>query len=82
LIVANEKIFKEIRKTCHFPKTFNQPRKISSVGKVRIEHAISEGRRLSAVKHIEQFGINRRLIARMIHVVCFLGKQELAFRGH
>lgn len=52
------------------------------MGKVRIEHAISEGRRLTAVKHNEQVGINRRLIARMIHVVCFLGKQELAFRCH
>ncbi|KAL4121279.1 hypothetical protein QTP88_013824 [Uroleucon formosanum] len=50
--------------------------------KVRIEHAILEGRRLAAIKHNEQVSINRRLIARMIHVVCFLGEQELAFRGH
>ncbi|KAL4122333.1 hypothetical protein QTP88_014683 [Uroleucon formosanum] len=41
-----------------------------------------QGRRLAAVKHNEQVGINRRLIARMIHVVCFFGKQELAFCGH
>ncbi|KAL4091710.1 hypothetical protein QTP88_026361 [Uroleucon formosanum] len=51
------------------------------LGKVRIEHAISEGRRLAAIKHNEQVSINRRLIARMIHV-CILGKQELVFRGH
>ncbi|XP_060846366.1 zinc finger MYM-type protein 1-like [Rhopalosiphum padi] len=56
--------------------------KFHLLGKVRIEHAISEGRRLAAIKHNEQVSINRRLIARMIHVVCFLGKQELAFRGH
>ncbi|XP_022167439.1 uncharacterized protein LOC111031697, partial [Myzus persicae] len=56
--------------------------KFHLLGKVRIEHAISVGRRLAAIKHNEQVSINRRLIARMIHVVCFLGKQELAFRGH
>lgn len=56
--------------------------KFHLLGKVRIEHAISEGRRLAAIKHNEQVSINRRLLARMIHVVCFLGKQELAFRGH
>lgn len=56
--------------------------KFHLLGKVRIEHAISEGRRLAAIKHNEQVSINRRLIARMIHVVCILGKQELAFRGH
>lgn len=32
------------------------------LGKVRIEHTISEGRRLATVKHNEQLGINRRLI--------------------
>ncbi|KAL4085210.1 hypothetical protein QTP88_027069 [Uroleucon formosanum] len=52
------------------------------LGKIRIEHAISEGRRLEAQKHNEQVGINRRILARMVHVVCYLGKQELAFRGH
>jgi len=63
-------------------KHLTNQEKFHLLGKVRIEHAISEGRRLAAVKHNEQVGINRRLIARMIHVVCFLGKQELAFRGH
>lgn len=56
--------------------------KFHLLGKVRIEHAISESRRLAAIKHNEQVSINKRLIARMIHNVCFLGKQELAFRGH
>jgi hypothetical protein len=52
------------------------------LGKIRIEHAISKGRRLAAQKHNEQVGVNRRILARMIHVVCYLGKQELAFRRH
>ncbi|XP_025408068.1 uncharacterized protein LOC112681918 [Sipha flava] len=56
--------------------------KFHLLGKVRIEHVISEGRRLTVIKHNEQFSINKRLIERMIHVVCFLRKQELAFRGH
>jgi len=63
-------------------KHLTNQEKFHLLGKVRIEHAISEGRRLAAVKHNEQVGINRRILARMIHVVCFLGKQELAFRGH
>ena len=63
-------------------KHLTNQEKFHLLGKVRIEHAISEGRRLATVKHNEQVGINRRLLARMIHVVCFLGKQELAFRGH
>ncbi|KAL4142958.1 hypothetical protein QTP88_005346 [Uroleucon formosanum] len=63
-------------------KHLTNQEKFHLLGKVRIEYAISEGRRLAAVKHNEQVGINRRLIARMIHVVCFLGKQELVFRGH
>lgn len=32
-------------------------------GKIRIEHAISEGRRLTAQKHNEQVGVNRRILA-------------------
>jgi len=53
------------------------------LGANRIEHALSsEGRRLAAIKHNENVGVNRRILKRLIHVVCFLGKQELAFRGH
>ncbi|KAL4141365.1 hypothetical protein QTP88_004017 [Uroleucon formosanum] len=41
------------------------------LGKNRIEHSISES-----------LDINRKILARLIDVVCFLEKQELAFRGH
>lgn len=63
-------------------KHLTNQEKFHLLGKVRIEHAVSESRRLADIKHNEQVGVNRRLLARMIHVVCFLGKQELAFRGH
>ncbi|KAL4104312.1 hypothetical protein QTP88_019613 [Uroleucon formosanum] len=47
-----------------------------------IEHSISESRRLTAINHNKQVDINRKILACLIDVVCFLGKQELAFRGH
>ncbi|KAL4098606.1 hypothetical protein QTP88_023174 [Uroleucon formosanum] len=47
-----------------------------------IAHSISESRRLTAINHNKQVDINRKILARLIDVVCFLGKQELAFRGH
>jgi len=34
------------------------------------------------MKHNETVKQNRFVIERLIDVVCFLGKQELAFRGH
>ncbi|KAL4119885.1 hypothetical protein QTP88_012647 [Uroleucon formosanum] len=51
------------------------------LGKNRIEHS-TESRRLTAINHNKQVDINRKILARLIDVVCFLGKQELAFRGH
>ncbi|VVC42850.1 Domain of unknown function DUF4371 [Cinara cedri] len=47
-----------------------------------IDHALSKERRLAVIKYNKQVSINRRILARLIHVVCYLGKQELAFRGH
>lgn len=52
------------------------------LGANRIEHALSEGCRLIAIKHNETVGVNRHILSRSIHVVCFLRKQEIAFRGH
>lgn len=52
------------------------------IGKNRIDHSISECRRLSAINHNKQVDINRKILARLIDVVCYLGKRELAFRGH
>ncbi|VVC25652.1 Ribonuclease H-like domain,HAT, C-terminal dimerisation domain,Domain of unknown function DUF4371 [Cinara cedri] len=62
-------------------KHLKNQEKFHLLGRVRIEHAVSEIRKLDAMKHNEQVGINRRLLARIMHVVCFLAKQEIAFRG-
>lgn len=43
------------------------------------EHPLSGGRRLAALKYNERVGINRRVLSRLIHVVCHLGKRELPF---
>lgn len=51
-------------------------------GQNRIDHALSEERRLDALKFNEQVGNNRRILSRLIQVVCYLGKLELPFRGH
>ena len=52
------------------------------LGQHRIEHALSEAARLSSLKHNEMVSRNRRYLGRLIQVICFLGKQELAFNGH
>lgn len=52
------------------------------LGRGRIEHALSEGARIQALKHNEAVKQNRLVVERLVDIVCFLGKQELAFRGH
>jgi hypothetical protein len=50
------------------------------LGKNRIEHSISESRRLTVINHKKQVNVNRKILARLIDVVCFIEKQEFAFR--
>lgn len=52
------------------------------LGKVRIEHALSEAARLQAIKHNDIVSSNRQYLRRLIQSVVFLSTQELAFRGH
>lgn len=52
------------------------------LGRTRIEHALSESYRLATVHHNEKVATNRKILGRLIQAICFLGKQELAFRGH
>lgn len=55
--------------------------KFKLFGRNRIDPALSEEQRLAALKYNEQVGNNRRILSRLIQVVCYLGKQELTFRG-
>ena len=52
------------------------------LGRVRIEHTLSEGARIQAVKHNEVVKQNRLVVERLVDIVYFLGKQELGFRGN
>lgn len=52
------------------------------LGRGRIEHTLSEGARIQAGKHNEVVKQNRLGVERHVNIVCFLGKQELGFRGH
>lgn len=52
------------------------------LGKVRIDHTLIEARKINALQHNEKVRKNRQIVGRLIDVVCFLAKQELAFRGH
>ncbi|XP_016661890.1 zinc finger MYM-type protein 1-like [Acyrthosiphon pisum] len=56
--------------------------KFQLLGQNRIDHIASEGKRLAALKYNEQVGNNRRILSRLIQVVCYLGKQEIPFCGH
>ena len=56
--------------------------KFFMLGKTRIDHSLSEARKSMALKHNNEVVKNRRILGRLIDVTCFLGNQELAFRGH
>ena len=57
-------------------------KQLKSFGKERIEACLSKQFQLSIDAYNEKVKKNRRLISHMIAAVCFLAKQELAFRGH
>ncbi|XP_022161669.1 zinc finger MYM-type protein 1-like isoform X2 [Myzus persicae] len=52
------------------------------LGQNQIDLIASEGKRLAALKFNEQVGNNRRILSRLIQVVCYLGKQEFPLCGH
>lgn len=51
-------------------------------GNTRIDLQLNQQRNLAIQAHNQQVGKNREILLRFIDVTCFLGKQELAFRGH
>lgn len=55
---------------------------IKHFGKVRIDLLLDKQKQRDTHRHNEMVTKNRDILKRMINAVCFLGKQELAFRGH
>lgn len=56
--------------------------KFQLLGQNIIDHNASEGKRLAALKYNKQVGNNRRILLRLIQIVCYMGKQEIPFCGH
>lgn len=55
---------------------------LKTFGHNRIDLALDEQWRLGVSMHNEKVKKNREILKSLIDVVCFLGKQELAFRGN
>lgn len=51
-------------------------------GKARIEYLIDSQKKVRDTQHNELVRRNREIMKRLIDITCYLGKQELAFRGH
>jgi len=77
-----KKYYKKSRKHAILKTHLKNREQIHPLKTIRIEHTIWENRRLTAQKYNEQVAINKRILARMVHIVCYLEKQELAFGGH
>lgn len=56
--------------------------KFQMFGKGRIESSFNSQFKLDIERHNAKVDRNRNIFKRLIDVVCYLGKQELAFRGH
>lgn len=54
---------------------------LTSFGKVRVDTQIDEQHKNEISLHNQKVEQNRELLKRFINAVCFLSKQELAFRG-
>ena len=55
---------------------------LGTFGKSRIDLLLDEQKRANIVKHNETVKQNREVLKRLTAATCFLGQQELAFRGH
>lgn len=55
---------------------------VKTFGDTRVDLQLDEQRRNRTTAHNNKVRQNREILKRLINVVTFLGKQELAFRGH
>lgn len=56
--------------------------KFCTFGKTRIETSLNSQLKLDIERHNAKVDRNQNVFQRLIDIVCYLGKQELAFRGH
>ncbi|XP_037942674.1 zinc finger MYM-type protein 1-like [Teleopsis dalmanni] len=55
---------------------------LKTFGNTRIEFSLDEQQKIATTRHNQQVSENRKILERLIDCVCFLGTQELAFRGN
>lgn len=55
---------------------------LKTFGNVRVDLLLDEQKRISLSRHNEQVSENRYVFKRLVDTVCFLGAQELGFRGN
>ena len=55
---------------------------LGTFGKSRIDLQLDEHKRASVLNHNKTVKQNREVLKRLTAATCFLGPQELAFRGH
>ena len=56
--------------------------KLKTFGDTRIDLQLNEQKRLDIKRFNEEVDSNRAIMERLIDIVCFLARQEQAFRGH
>ena len=55
---------------------------LNSFGAQRIDEELDKQKKIANTEHNKRVHKNREILKRLIDVTCFLGNQELAFRGH
>lgn len=55
---------------------------LKTFGNIRVDLLLDEQKRNSVSRHNDQVSENRHVLERLVDSVCFLGAQELAFRGN
>ena len=54
----------------------------NTFGQTRINVSLDNKKSIAITKHNEQVNRNREILKRLIRATCFLGVQEIPFRGH
>ena len=66
----------------HLSASISRPEKCKTFGKVRVDYLLDHQKKITISNHNETVKRNRHILERLIDAICFLGTQELAFRGY